>query len=83
MTFVVVALHGDETMVASSHVGKACSDEIWFGIVIGVAKDVTNRDRVSGHEPATADEAAVNKCVPVGAGPARDEVVVLHVVHFL
>lgn len=78
---VVLALDGEEAVVAGGHGGEGVADKVGLGVVVGVGEDVGDGDGIGGHETAAADEAAVDEGVAELLLPAGDEAGVLLVVH--
>ena len=78
---VHLALRGEQAFVACRHAREAVAHKVGLGVVVSAAHDVVDCEGVGRHKPAAAEEAAVDESGAVRGCPARDEPVVLLVVH--
>lgn len=78
---MLVAFDGDEAVVACCHASESVSDKIGLWVIVAPGQDVRDGGGVGGHEPAPADEAAINKRRAIRPLPLPDEISVLGVVH--
>lgn len=69
--------------MAHCHTCQIIPDELWFGILIGVAEDMCNGEGISCDETTTPKEASVDKSGTVFRDPLCDEICVFLVVHLL
>lgn len=67
--------------MSGGHGSETVSDKVGFGVVVGVAENVGDCNGVRGHEPAPADEAAIDKSGAVCCLPVCDEVCIFLIVH--
>jgi hypothetical protein len=81
LSFMIITFDGQETQMADSHLSQTVPNEVRFWKVISVAENVCDGIWVGRQEPATADEAFVDKSRAIGRLPTRNEIVVLLVVH--
>lgn len=71
-----VALSSEKAFVACTSFCEGCRDEIRFGEVISVTKNVGKSKRVGGDETIAIDETAVGKGVSVDFGPFLEYVAI-------
>lgn len=76
-----LTLRSEETFISGRHTRERVADKVRLRVLVSPAHDVVHRERVDGHEPAAPDEAAVDEGRAILCCPARDEPVVLLVVH--
>ena len=76
-----LALCCEQSLVPCSHTRERVTHKVRLRVFVAAAHDVVHRERVDGHEPAAADETAIDEGGAVLGRPAGDEPVVLLVMH--